>query len=234
LSSVSEKCKWLHTQLEQLQPVRYPFCLEKLPKHGIYFFYEEEETWGHGGNKPRIVRVGTSKDDNFQSRIAEHYLLDDSKMGFTSLKSAPHDRSIFRKNIGRAILNKHEDSYLRTWETDFTSHENREKFASQRDIEKEKRIESEITQLLRNNFWFKCIKLDSQTPRMGKSGLEGALIGTLAQCPQCKASPNWLGRNSSKSQIREGKLWQIQHLKAQPITERDMETINIACSASLF
>ena len=31
------------------------------------------------------------------------------------------DRSIFRKNIGRAILNKNNDSFLEIWNLDFTT-----------------------------------------------------------------------------------------------------------------
>ena len=139
---MSEKCEWLHTQLEHRRTVKYPFSLETLPENGVYFFYELGEAWGHGGDKPRIVRVGTSKDGNFQSRIAEHYLLDETKMNFNAQRSAPHDRSIFRKNIGRALLNKHKDNYLNVWELDFTSHKAREEHASQRHIEKEKKIES--------------------------------------------------------------------------------------------
>ncbi len=229
---MSEKCEWVHAQLEELKSFRYPFCLEKLPRNGIYFFYEEGEIWGHGGNQPRIVRVGTSKDGNFPSRIAEHYLLDESKMNFTASKPAPHDRSIFRKNIGRAILNQRGDSYLREWEIDFTTHKNREKYARQRDIEKEKKIESEVTQMQRKNFYFKYIELESQTVRMGKNGLESALIGTLAQCSLCTPSENWLGRNSPKPKIREGKLWLVQHLAANPITEKDKITIRAAVRAS--
>lgn len=225
---MSENCKWLHTQLEKLPLVKYPFRVERLPKNGIYFFYEKGETWGHGGHKPRIVRVGTSKNGNFQNRIAEHYLFDESKMNFSACKPAPHERSIFRKNIGRALLNKRKDKYIEIWEIDFTSHRARSEHAHQRDIEKEKKIELEITKLLRNNFYFKYIELESHIPRIGRTGLESALIGTLAQCPLCKASDNWLGKNSSKPQIREGRLWLIQHLKAKPITEQDKETIQVA------
>jgi hypothetical protein len=112
---MSELCKWLHEQLEQLPLIRFPFRLEQLPENGIYFFYEDGEVWGHGGNKPRIVRVGTHKDGNFRSRIKEHYLLDESWMNFNENKPKPSDRSIFRKNIGRALLNKDKDSYLKIW-----------------------------------------------------------------------------------------------------------------------
>lgn len=40
---MSELCKWLHEQLEQLPLVKFPFRLEQLPGNGIYFFYEEGE-----------------------------------------------------------------------------------------------------------------------------------------------------------------------------------------------
>gem|GEM_PF-3534987 len=40
LPGISELCRWLHEQLEQLPHVRFPFKLELLPENGIYFFYE--------------------------------------------------------------------------------------------------------------------------------------------------------------------------------------------------
>jgi hypothetical protein len=39
-------------------------------------------------------------------RISGHFLLNESKMNFTQTNPKPLDRSIFRKNIGRALLNK--------------------------------------------------------------------------------------------------------------------------------
>ena len=221
---MSEKCRWLHEQLEQLPFIKYPFNLEELPEDGIYFFYEQGEIWGHGGRKPRIVRVGTSKNGNFRKRISEHFLFVESKMNFDSTKPAPRERSIFRKNIGRALLNLRHDDYLKIWEIDFTSHKSRRENANLRDIEKEKKLENEITKRLRENFSFKCIELSGQAQRMGKAGLEGALIGTLAQCSLCQASSKWLGRYSPKTEINRGKLWQVQHLKANPIRDHD-ETI---------
>ena len=101
---MSVLCEWLHAKLEKLPRIRFPFELEELPENGIYFFYEDEEIWGHGGTKPRIVKIGTSRDGNFRSRIEEHYLLDKTKMKFDVTKPPPHDRSIFRSHIGRALL----------------------------------------------------------------------------------------------------------------------------------
>lgn len=133
---VTSSCEWLHRQLENLPIFKYPFSLEDLPSNGIYFFYEKGEIWGHNGNQPRIVRIGTHKDNNFRSRINDHYLFNERKMNFNEMKPAPKDRSIFRKNLGRALLNKENDEYLKIWNIDFTPRSNREVYGHLRDIEK--------------------------------------------------------------------------------------------------
>jgi len=225
---MSELCKWLHEQLQQLPLIKFPFNLEQLPDNGIYFFYEQGEIWGHGGDKPRIVRIGTHRDGNFRSRIAEHYLLDESKMNFDKNKAKPSDRSIFRKNIGRALLNRHNDKYLQVWEIDFTIKKNRENFRHLRDIEKEIEIESEITIILRKNFSFRYLELGSQAERIGTAGLESSLIGTISHCKLCRPSNKWLGKDSPKKQIKESGLWLVQHLKANGINERDKKIISSA------
>jgi len=222
---MSDACQWLHEQLEQLQPIRYPFNTALLPDNGIYFFYEQGELLSHGGSKQRIVRIGTHRDGNFASRIAEHYLMNESKMNFDRNKPKPSDRSIFRKNIGRALLNQHNDGYLEVWEIDFTTHRNKLKFAYKRNIEKEQNTESEVTRLLRKNFTFRFIELVDQTQRMGSTGLESPLIATVAQCPACRPSANWLGRHSPETRIAQGKLWQVQHLKANSVSQKDMTAV---------
>jgi len=136
---MSELCKWLHEQLEELPLIRFPFKLEYLPDNGIYFFYEDGEIWGHGGNKLRIVRIGTHKDGNFKNRISEHYILNEHWMGFDKSRPKPSDRSIFRKNLGRALLNKDNDDYLKIWNIDFFLNKNRRIWRHKRDVEKEKK-----------------------------------------------------------------------------------------------
>lgn len=222
---MSELCKWLYEQLEQLQIFKYPFELEKLPENGIYFFYENEEIWGHGGYKPRIVRIGTHKDGNFRSRIKEHFLFDESKMDFDATKPAPHERSILRKNIGRALLNRAKDNYLKIWEIDFTTRRNREEYGCLRDIQKEKKVESEVTRILREKFYFRFITVDSKMKRVGTGGLESSLIGTVVHCKLCRPSSGWLGRYSPKKQIKESGLWLVQHLEADEINESDKRGI---------
>ena len=225
MNIMSELCRWLHEQLERLPIIKFPFSLKKLPKNGIYFFYEEGEIWGHEGTKPRIVRVGTHKNENFRSRINEHYLIDASWMNFDRNKPKPSDRSIFRKNIGRALLNRSNDNYLTIWNVDFTIRRNRQCKGSLRDVEKEKRIEETITSIIREKFSFRFIVLEGQAERIGGGGLESSLIGTLAHCGLCKPSDNWLGKCSPIKEIRESGLWLVQHLHADPINENDKEVI---------
>jgi len=223
---MSELCKWLHEQLEQLPPpIKFPFKLEQLPENGVYFFYECGEIWGHGENKPRIVRVGTHRNGNFKSRIKEHYCLDESKMDFDKAQPKPSDRSIFRKNIGRALLKRDNDDYLQIWEIDFIKSKNRKLFGDRRNTIKEKTIESTITKILRERFSFRFIIIDNLTERMGSKGLESSLIGTLSHCKLCKPSEKWLGNYSPKQQIRNSGLWLVQHLKANGIKEKDKEAI---------
>ncbi len=226
-------CRWLHIELEQLPLVRYPFDREELPKNGIYFFYEVSESWGHGGYRPRIVRVGTHKEDNFRSRIAEHFLLDPNKMNFDHTKSAPHDRSIFRKNIGRALLARDGDAYLKVWDIDFMTRATRKQFGHLRDIEKERRVEAEVTRLLRRSFSFRYVALEGQVRRMGSMGLEAVLIGTLAHCDECGPSRRWLGSYSPVERIRRSGLWLFQHLGAAVMTKAHQQLLAEAIDATV-
>jgi len=179
---MSEECKWLHEILEELPLIKYPFRLELLPFNGVYFFYEEGEVWGHGGEKLRIVRIGTHKRNNFRSRIAEHFLINEKKMSFDRNNPKPSDRSIFRKNIGRALLNKNKDPYLEIWEIDFVRRASRDKYSDLRDIEKETSIEKQITKILRNNFFFRFVIIENEDERIGSKGQ----ANLLALCPDAE------------------------------------------------
>jgi hypothetical protein len=89
----------------------------------------------------------------------------------------------------------------------------------------EQEIEEQITEILRKNFAFKYIVIEDQGERMGSSGLESRLIGTLSRCSMCNPSPSWLGNFSPKEAIKESGLWLIQHLTSSGITDHDKEII---------
>ncbi|MGD0638168.1 MAG: hypothetical protein ABSA72_09045 [Nitrososphaerales archaeon] len=229
MHATNESCRWLHERLESLgSAVRYPFSLDNLPLNGINFFYEEGEVWGHGGSKPRIVRIGTHRDVNFRSRMGEHFLTSESSMQFDATKSRPHDRSIFRKNLGRALLTLNGDPYLEMWNRDFTRDEIKVQYRRVRNVEKEKDLESKVTGILRKRFSFRFIIVSNQTERMGKSGLESRLIGTAARCDECRPSNSWLGLSSPVEKIRSGHLWLVQHLNSPPISDEDRGKITSA------
>ena len=200
---------------------------ENLPYNGIYFFYEKGEFWGHDGNVPRIVRIGTHNDGNFHSRMMfDHYDMKEKRRTITVETIAPKDRSIFRKSLGRALLNappyKRDD--LEKWNLDNTPKAKRKANASKRSIELEKEIENKISNLMKNGFSLRFVELESQEDRVGKKGLESKLIGTVAHCRICKASHNWLGRKSPVEKISNGKLWLVQHLNSRGMNEEEMIT----------
>lgn len=220
----TKECAWLHNILESCLLISYPFDSEQLPLNGIYFFYEKGETNAHNGHLG-IVRVGTHKGNNFRSRISEHYLLNGME-DFNKDSPAPKDRSIFRKNLGRALLNKMNPAYLPIWEKDFTTPKEREKHKNKRNIVVEMQIENQITKILRETFSFRFIEIADQEQRMGKKGLESRFIGTLSHCRLCKPSSQWLGNFSPKKQIRESGLWLIQHLSSEGINDTDKASIS--------
>ncbi len=115
-------CCELHEVLSHLRPFTFPVAAEQIPRNGVYVLYEQGEL-GHGGN--RIVRVGTHTGANqLRSRLQQHFLQENK------------DRSIFRKNIGRALLNRDNDPFLEYWEIDLTPSKAKEQYAAVIDKDK--------------------------------------------------------------------------------------------------
>ena len=226
---MSVDCKRLHDLVQALPETRWPFDLAHLPRNGIYFFCEAGEVWGHGGDRPRIVRVGTHREGNFRSRMADHYVINERKMEFNQDQPAPKDRSIFRKNLGRALLHRDSDPYEALWNLDFTTRASRQLNGFRRDVEKEKDTECQVTSILRERLTFRWIEVDGQQRRMGSQGLEATLIGTLARCGDCRPSANWLGHFSPKLKIAQSGLWLEQHMKAPGLTEDSFAEVEALC-----
>jgi len=222
-----EMCSWLHLKLESLPIIKFPFDNTTLPERGIYFFYEDGEKSDDGnGLMPRIVRVGTHKKDNFRSRISEHFLINESKMNFSQYQPKPSDRSIFRKNIGQTILNGANSSYLELWETDFTTRANRIERGAKRIMELEKKVEKQITKIIRERFSLRYIQFDNYKALIGSQGMELKLIGTIAGCNICTPSITWLGRYCPTKAINSGKLWLSQGLNSAAINNDDKNILN--------
>jgi hypothetical protein len=106
---MSAVCTELHELLTSLPRHHFPFDASRIPLNGIYVLFEDGEV-AHGTD--RIVRVGTHNGDlRLSKRLIEHFVNENK------------DRSIFRKNIGRALLHRANDplqqhgmqQHLRIW-----------------------------------------------------------------------------------------------------------------------
>lgn len=117
---------------------------------------------------------------------------------------------------------------MKIWEIDFTSNVNRDNHSHLRNIGKEKAIETQITELIRKRFYFRFIPLEGQEKRMGKTGIESRLIGTVTSCKLCIPTKTWLGRHSPLTKINGGKQWLYQHLSSIGLTDGDQTDLQEA------
>jgi hypothetical protein len=209
----TNNCAALHQWARSLPRHRFPFSeketrldsARQVPKNGIYLLFEKGEH-AHGGE--RLVRAGThTGEGQLPSRLRQHFVMENK------------DRSIFRKNIGRALLNKKHDPYAAVWELDFTSAAARKTKAHLINLAKQQKVEKEITKYLQNNFSFVVIEIKN---KKGRLQLESKIISTLSHCENCKPSKNWLGNYSPKEKIRESGLWLVNELYKEPLSKADM------------
>ncbi|MFI3314053.1 MAG: hypothetical protein R3Y04_00110 [Rikenellaceae bacterium] len=190
----------LHKLFNNLPRYNHTFDPNDIPKNGIYIFFEEGEKFGE---LDRIVRVGTHTGNNqLCSRIKQHLLAKNK------------DRSIFRKNIGRAILNGQNDDYLTKWNYDLTSRKNKERYGSLIDAQRQELIEKEVTEYMQGHFTFVVFPVETKEERLE---LETAIIATIKS--SCPPSSNWLGNHSPIEKICQSGLWLVLGLKVDPITE---------------
>ncbi len=94
---------------------RYGYSeIKEIPfKNGIYIVFEKGE---HYKDYDRIVRVGThDSPDRLKPRLKNHFVNENK------------DGSIFRKNIGLALLSRRNDEYINNWVLDTSKEKIRRK-----------------------------------------------------------------------------------------------------------
>jgi hypothetical protein len=205
---MSEICRKLHLLVNRQKIQSFPFDPHDIPLNGIYVLFEKGEP-AHGVN--RIVRIGTHTGNNqLPSRLDQHFIHENK------------DRSIFRKNIGRALLNKDNDPFLDQWELDLTSREARQRYARMIDTKKQSQVERRVTEYIQLSFSFVVFEVPKKEDRLK---WESRMISTVSWCQECKPSPQWLGSYSPKEKIREGGLWIVNELYKQPLSEEELEQL---------
>ncbi|MFA5009906.1 MAG: hypothetical protein WC553_01570 [Patescibacteria group bacterium] len=199
------QCENLHKWANSLAVFTFPFDETRIPANGIYLLFEKGEK-AHGGR--RIVRIGThTGKDQLRSRLRQHFLTENK------------DRSIFRKNIGRAFLNQADDEFLEKWELDLTSAAARGRHGDGVDKGKLQGTEKCVSQYIQTNFSFVVIEVENKDRRLR---LESRMISTIAACSECRPSQNWFGQWSPKQKIRESGLWLVNELFKTPLSATDM------------
>jgi hypothetical protein len=194
-------CKDLHLWANSLPIYRFPFDTRALPLNGLYLLFEKGET-AHGTN--RIVRAGThTGNDQLRSRLQQHFLVENK------------DRSIFRKNIGRALLNRDQDAFLSDWELDLTTKRAKAMHSERIDRNQQITVEKRVSDYIRSSFSFVVLGVDDKERRLR---LESRLISTLSLCERCQPSAAWLGLFSPKHKIRESGLWLVNELYRQQLS----------------
>ncbi len=189
----SNICQHLHEIVAKLQPFTFPFDPDLLPESGIYLIFENGE-YGHGLS--RIVRIGTHTGprSRLSDRLREHFVNENK------------DRSIFRKNIGKALLHRDNDPFAESWERDMTTRRARVAYSATVDSTRLAEIERRVTEHIQGDLSFVALECGKEDRRR----IEANLIGTVSNCLDCRPSENWLGLSSPVRTIRESGMWQVQ------------------------
>lgn len=205
---MSEICQRLHSLFNRLPRQWFPFDEEAIPRNGIYVLFENGE---HAHGADRIVRVGTHTGANrLRSRLKEHFVNENK------------DRSIFRKNIGRAILQREKDPFLEQWNWGLTTREARERYLPLLDKEKQCQIEKAVTVYIQQNFSMVVFGVDDKKERLE---WERKIISTVSWCEECRPSPNWLGLYSPEQEIRKSGLWLVKGLYKDGLSWAELEEL---------
>jgi len=186
----------------------FPFNKNQIPKVGIYALFEEDEV-GHGTD--RIVRIGTHRGPGqLPSRLEQHFLKENK------------DRSIFRKNVGRCLLNGDNDPFLKWWEIDLTTSEAKLEYRNSIDKDKLRMVESRVSEYIRQRFTFVVFPVEEKEERLR---LESRMISTVSLCEDCSPLSDWLGLFSPKEKIRKSGLWLEQGLWKEPLSTSDVDRL---------
>lgn len=203
-------CDRLHRLCNSLPRQRFPFDESRVPENGIYILFEQGE-YGHGAD--RIVRVGTHNGARrLRSRLIEHFINENK------------DRSIFRKNIGRALLNQAHDPFLEQWEWDLTEKVAKARYKPLLDFQKQRAVEEKVSATIRSHFSFVVFPVEDKDQRLE---WEEKLISTIFSCSECGPSPDWLGYHSPKEKIRASGLWLVQGLSGHGLSADELEKLEM-------
>lgn len=180
-------CEAVHRQLDLVVTYSAP-PTDAIPTDGIYFWYEGGEV--RQGRTQRITRIGTHRESHrLRERITLHC-------------NADRDRSVFRRHVGGALMNRdgEPESEIQEWYKARRS----PVFDHARFRQYEHRVNREI-----ERGTYRVLKVNDSADRLE---LEEKLIALLSHCEHCHPSNTWLGNWAYRSRIRRSGLWNVRHV----------------------
>ena len=178
------------------------------PLRGVYFFFEPGETRRDG--TPRVTRVGphaltSSSQSSLWGRLAQHR----GRVGGRHAGGGNHRGSIFRRHVGRALLDRDGDisGVAATW--------GKGSSASRETVAAEHAHEVTVSAYL-GSLPFLWLAVDDPPGRTSHRGIiERGFIGLLSRRVNPAADPpsaGWLGLHAPAPQIRTSGLWNVNHV----------------------
>lgn len=208
IEEVDERATIIHNMARKMPRYSWDKIDDIGFKNGIYLIFESGES-AYGMD--RIVRVGTHRaEGRLKARLKDHYLRKNK------------DGSIFRKNIGLALLNKDQDEYLDIWRLNTSNSKIKEENKDRLNPGYEKEIEERVSQYLKENTGFTCIEVKDKEERLR---IEEGLIAILNKNQRYKASDKWLGNYHPDTEIRESYLWNKQGLGGRTLSPEEVKTL---------
>lgn len=175
-------------------------------KKGVYFFFEPGEV-RHGSNVLRVVRVGTHGLKRGSRRTLWDRLKD--HRGSTSGGGGNHRGSVFRKLVGKAIIEKYDltGNTAATWGQGNSAP--REIRVQEKDLEKQ-------VSLYIDELPFVWVEIDDPAgPDSRRKFIEKhsiALLSNITGNPDLP-SGNWLGTKCPHEDIKKSGLWNSDHVR---------------------
>jgi len=194
-------CTAVHLFFNMMPRMDYQMIAQVPFEDGIYIMFEKGQKHGE---LDRIVRVGAhTSEGRLKARLKDHFI------------SRNKDGSIFRKNVGKALISKNNDPYLDIWTMDTSNKINRATI----DKEKQTEIENAVSDYLHNNISFVCFPINNKEARLR---IEEALIALLNCSADFYPDNSWLGKFSPVDRICRSGLWLTQGLDAEPLTVEEL------------
>lgn len=202
-----EACACVHAMVATLPVRRFP-ADDALPANGLYFVYESSETESHT-KTPRIVRIGShATPGQLGRRLRQH-------------SAGGKNGSVFRKALGGALLRRENAESPCLGPQPGQGHWEKQDMPT---CPLCAPLEVRVSALLAERFRFRCVRIDDAEER---ARFERCLIATLAACPLCRQSPEWLGVYAYNAKIRASGLWLSNYLRASPVSTLELARFEV-------